>query len=64
MNDNKPSENSLLIAGMLVLFGYGLFAAGFGYYLGISSMKKEAVLKGHAEYQPDKDGSAVFQWKK
>ncbi len=30
---------------------------------GREEIRREAVLKGHAEYAPDADGAPVFKWK-
>jgi hypothetical protein len=42
----------------------GLFIALFtGFCLCEIQMRKEAVIKGHAEWVADANGKAVFKWK-
>jgi hypothetical protein len=34
-----------------------------GYSIGVESVKREAVLKGFAEYKSSESGKAAWQWK-
>ena len=47
-----------LVAGCLMFL-----AIIWGNHLGKSSMREEAVRKGHAEWVVDCAGKAVFKWK-
>ena len=47
---------------LLILFAL-VFSNLFVFSRGIENLQREAVLKGHAEWVADKNGSPQFKWK-
>ena len=52
-----------VISGIVVATLWSLIFVYVGHSIGAESVKREAVLKGFAEYKSSKSGKAVWQWK-
>lgn len=58
----SDDTKAFLVACLMIILSWVLFFS-FGYGVGDSSMKKDAIKNRHAEYKVDENGNPVWQWK-
>ncbi len=55
-------KDDVMLCFMCVMFGL-VIGGLFGQISGVSHMKHEAILEGHAEWVADASGKPQFKWK-